>query len=59
MLKGNCRNKNLTNCERKMSSYKPAFKHVFLSFIDHNFEERRKILKAKHREGSTINIKLI
>ena len=28
-------------------------------FIDHSFEERRKILKGKQREGSIINIKLI
>ena len=26
MLKGNCRKKNLTTCERKISSYKPALK---------------------------------
>ena len=35
-------------------------KHIiFLSFIDHSFEERRKILRRGQREGSTINIKLI
>ena len=28
MLKGNCRKKNLTTCERKISSYKPAFRNV-------------------------------
>ena len=28
MLKGNCRKKNLTTCERKISSYKPAFTEV-------------------------------
>ena len=27
MLKGNCRKKNLTTCERKISSYKPAFRN--------------------------------
>ena len=27
MLKGNCRKKNLTTCERKISSHKPAFSH--------------------------------
>ena len=27
MLKGNCRKKNLATCERKISSYKPAFSH--------------------------------
>ena len=26
MLKGNCRKKNLTTCERKISSYKPALR---------------------------------
>ena len=26
MLKGNCRKKNLTTCESKISSYKSAFK---------------------------------
>ena len=28
-------------------------------FIDHSFEERRKILKGKQREESIINFKLI
>ena len=27
MLKGNCQKKNLTTCERKISSYKPAFRN--------------------------------
>ena len=31
MLKGNCRKKNLTACERKISSYKPAFTKEELS----------------------------
>ena len=31
---------------------------IFLSFIDHSFEERRKILKGKRREESIINVKL-
>ena len=34
-------------------------KHIYLNFIDHSFEERRKILKGKQREGSIINVKLI
>ena len=35
-------------------------KHIiFLSFIDHSFEERRKILRGEQLEGSIINIKLI
>ena len=39
---------------------KSSVKHVlFLSFIDHSFEERRKNLNGKQREGSIINIKLI
>ena len=33
--------------------------YIFLSFIDHSFEERRKILKGEQLEGSIINIKLI
>ena len=32
MLKGNRRKKNLTTCERKISSYKPAFRKLFLIF---------------------------
>ena len=28
------------------------------SFIDHSFEEHRKILRGKQRKGSIINIKL-
>ena len=31
--------------------------YIFLSFIDHSFEERRKILKGKKGEGSIINVK--
>ena len=35
-----------------------SVKHnIFLSFIDHNFEERRKNLKGKRRKGSIINVK--
>ena len=35
-------------------------KHIiFLSFIDHSFEERRKILRLEQLEGSIINTKLI
>ena len=35
-------------------------KHIiFLSFIDHSFKERRKILRRGQREGSIINIELI
>ena len=30
-----------------------------LSFIDHSFEERRKILKRKQREGSIIDMKVL
>ena len=33
--------------------------YILLSFIDHSFEERRKVLKIKQHEGSVINIKLI
>ena len=33
MLKGNCRKKNLTTCERKISSYKPALRTHFLQNI--------------------------
>ena len=33
--------------------------NIFLSFINHSFEEGRKILRRKQHEGSTINIKLI
>ena len=33
--------------------------NTFRNFIDHSFEERRKILKGKQRKGSIINIKLI
>ena len=32
---------------------------IFLSLIDHSFEECRKVLKAKQREGSIIHIKLM
>ena len=32
---------------------------MFLKFIDHSFEERRKIVRAEELEGSIINIKLI
>ena len=31
--------------------------NIFLSFIDHSFEERRKNLKGKRRKGSIINVK--
>ena len=35
-------------------------KHICsLVFIDHGFEERRKILREEQLEGSIINIKLI
>ena len=34
------------------------YTYIFLSFIGHSFEERRKISKGKQREGS-INIKFI
>ena len=33
--------------------------HIFLNFIDHSFEERRKILRGEQLQGSIINIKLI
>ena len=33
--------------------------NFFLSFIDHSFEECRKILKMKQREGGIVNTKLI
>ena len=32
---------------------------MFLSFIDHSFEERKNILRGEQLEGSIINIKLI
>ena len=32
-------------------------KHI--GFIDHSFEERRKVLSGEQLEGSIINIKLI
>ena len=45
MLKGNCRKKNLTTCERKTSSYKPAFtnsshfpKRNYVNFYFHENE---------------------
>ena len=38
----------------KIKQYK-----VGLSSIDHSFEERRKILKGKQREGSIIIVELI
>ena len=41
------------------SSWAKAQLKIFLSFIDHSFEKRRKILRGKQREGSIINIKLI
>ena len=31
MLKGNCGKKNLTTCDRKISSYKPALRTPFLT----------------------------
>ena len=34
MLKGNCRKKNLTTCERKISSYKPAFRKPVILNIE-------------------------
>ena len=34
-------------------------KHIFLSFIDHSFEERTKILRGEQLEGSIININLM
>ena len=37
MLKGNCRKKNLTTCERTISSSKPAFREsvdIVLSSLD-------------------------
>ena len=33
--------------------------YKLLSFIDHSFEERRKILKRKQREGSIIDMKVL
>ena len=41
------------------SLVKPWLNIIFLSFIDHSFEERRKILRGEQLEGSIINIKLI
>ena len=40
---------------------KSLVKHIYtlLSFIDHSFEERGKLLKRKLREGGIIDIKLI
>ena len=40
---------------------KSLIKHtyIFVSFIDHSFEERRKSLRGKQDEESIINIKLI
>ena len=35
MLKGNCPEKSLTTCERKISSYKPALKNC-LEIIEFN-----------------------
>ena len=41
------------------SLVKPWLNIIFLSFIDHSFKERRKILRRGQREGSIINIELI
>ena len=41
------------------SLVKPWLNIIFLSFIDHSFKERRKILRVEQLEGSIINTKLI
>ena len=41
------------------SLVKPRLNIIFLSFIDHSFKERRKILRVEQLEGSIINTKLI
>ena len=52
MLKGNCRKKDLTTCEKNPSSYKPAFSNnQFIPLIENNFKtptnqnnEKRQVL---------------
>ena len=41
------------------SLVKPWLNIICLSFIDHSFKERRKILRVEQLEGSIINTKLI
>ena len=43
MLKGNCRKKNLTTYERKISSYKPALKDYCVRIIHVKIHQDGKI----------------
>ena len=49
----------LSRIVRELQEYLESLAYLILGFIDHSFEEHRKILKRKQLEGSIVNVKLI